>query len=137
MAKIQTPETQTPNINLIGKGTMIIGDLKADGDIRIDGSLNGKLHGKGRVVIGPSGSVEGEVRCQNMEISGNIKGQILVSDLLLLKASAKVQGDIQTTKISIEPGAIFTGTCNMTSQASANNTQYTTNIEKKEDQRVK
>ncbi|PLW92716.1 MAG: cell shape determination protein CcmA [Marinilabiliales bacterium] len=136
MAKVQTQETQTPNINLIGKGTMIIGDLKANGDIRIDGTLNGKLHGKGRVVIGPSGSVEGEIKCQNMEVSGNVKGQIAVSDLLSLKASAKVNGDIQTSKISIEPGAMYTGNCSMASQAAPTNTQYS-NIERKEEQRDK
>ena len=133
MAKIQTPETQTPNINLIGKGTIIVGDLKANGDIRIDGNLNGKLHGKGRVVIGPSGSVEGEIHCHNMEISGQVKGQIAVSDLLALKASAKVHGDIKTAKISIEPGAMYTGTCSMSVQSAPEATQYN-HIERKEEQ---
>jgi len=136
MAKVQTPETQTPNINLIGKGTMIIGDLKANGDIRIDGSLNGKLHGKGRVVIGPSGTVEGEIHCQNAEISGIVKGKISVADLLSLKASAKVHGDIQTSKISIEPGALYTGNCNMSSQSMSSGSQYV-NVERKEEQRDK
>ncbi|MBN2728239.1 MAG: polymer-forming cytoskeletal protein [Bacteroidales bacterium] len=133
MAKVQTPETQTPNINLIGKGTMIIGDLKANGDIRIDGNLNGKLHGKGRVVIGPSGSVEGEIHCQNAEVSGMVKGHLAVRELLSLKASARVQGDIMTAKISIEPGAVYTGNCNMTTQSVPESTQYQ-NVERKEEQ---
>lgn len=136
MAKVQTPETQTPNINLIGKGTMIIGDLKANGDIRIDGNLNGKLHGKGRVVIGPSGSVEGEIHCQNAEVSGMVKGHLAVRELLSLKASARVQGDIMTAKISIEPGAVYTGNCNMTTQSVPESTQYQ-NVERKEEQGVK
>lgn len=136
MAKVQTPETQTPNINLIGKGTMIIGDLKANGDIRIDGNLNGKLHGKGRVVIGPSGSVEGEIHCQNAEVSGMVKGHLAVRELLSLKASARVQGDIMTAKISIEPGAVYTGNCNMTTQSVPESTQYQ-NVERKEEQGTK
>lgn len=124
MAKHQSPEAQTPNINLIGKGTTIVGDLKANGDIRVDGTIKGKLHGKGRVVIGNSGIVEGEIHCQNAEVSGIVKGHIAVSDLLSLKASAKVNGDIQTSKISIEPGAIYTGNCNMSSQNLSDKNQY-------------
>lgn len=109
-----TPEPQqTPNINLIGAGTAIVGDIKLNGDIRIDGSINGKINGKGKLVIGSSGVLEGEIHCQNADISGMVKGQIHVSELLVLKATAKVVGDIHTQKISIEPGAVFTGNCTM------------------------
>ncbi|PKP04801.1 MAG: cell shape determination protein CcmA [Bacteroidetes bacterium HGW-Bacteroidetes-6] len=113
MAKTITPEPQTPNINLIGAGTVIVGDVKANGDIRVDGTINGKLHGKGKVVVGTSGSIEGEINCQNADISGMVKGQIHVTELLVIKTSAKIIGDIHTQKISIEPGALFTGNCSM------------------------
>ena len=111
MAKDNSSET--PSVNLIGAGTVIQGDITTNGDIRIDGALTGSIAVKGKLVIGVSGSVDGEIVCQNADISGGIKGKITVSELLTLKASAKLIGDIITNKIAIEPGAIFSGSCSM------------------------
>lgn len=101
------------SINLIGNGTTLTGEVMANGDFRIDGSLKGKLVVKGRLVVGPSGSIEGEVECQNADVSGEIKGKINVSELLSLKSTARFNGDIVTGKIAIEPEAQFTGNCSM------------------------
>lgn len=106
-------ETENPPINLISNGTDITGDVRSNGDIRIDGSLTGNLSTKGKVVIGPTGKVKGEVICKNSEVSGIIEGKISVGQLLNLKASSKILGDIATSKLAIEPGARFTGNCNM------------------------
>ncbi|MDO9579975.1 MAG: polymer-forming cytoskeletal protein [Bacteroidales bacterium] len=106
-------ETDNTTINLISTGTDITGDIKSNGDIRIDGSLTGSLNTKGKVVIGPTGRVNGEVICKNSEVSGVIEGKIAVSQLLNLKASSKIFGDIVTSKLSIESGANFSGNCKM------------------------
>jgi cytoskeletal protein CcmA (bactofilin family) len=106
-------ETETVAINLISNGTDITGDVKSNGDIRIDGSLTGNLNTKGKVVIGQTGKVNGEVICKNSEVSGIVEGKIIVNQLLILKASSKILGDISTSKLSIEPGAIFSGNCKM------------------------
>lgn len=106
-------ETENTTINLISQGTEITGDIKSNGDIRIDGTLTGNLSTKGKVVIGPTGKIKGEVTCRNSEVSGSIEGKISVGQLLNLKASSKIQGDIVTYKLAIEPGARFTGTCKM------------------------
>jgi len=112
--KSTTKETaESGSINLIGNGTTIEGDIKANGDVRIDGLLTGSIHTKGKLVVGPSGKIEGEVVCQNADISGSINGKVNVSDLLALKSSAKLNGDISTGKLAIEPGAAFTGACTM------------------------
>jgi cytoskeletal protein CcmA (bactofilin family) len=111
MAKFNEPDNTT--INLISTGTDIFGDVKSNGDIRIDGSLTGNLNTKGKVVIGPTGKVKGEVICKNSEVAGLIEGRIIVGNLLNLKASSKINGDIITAKLSIEPGALFTGNCKM------------------------
>ncbi len=100
-------------INLIGIGTQIMGDITSAGDVRIDGFLKGNLKIDGRLVIGPNGKVEGEVICAYADISGEIKGTLNVGEMLALKSTAKIMGDIVTGKLSIEPGAVFTGTCNM------------------------
>ncbi|MBN2175162.1 MAG: polymer-forming cytoskeletal protein [Bacteroidales bacterium] len=99
--------------NTIVSGTHINGEVKAEGDFRIDGTLKGSINCKGKIVIGQSGSVEGEIICQNADFSGNIKAQVTVEQLLTLKATAQLHGDVTTGKLSIEPGAKFTGSCNM------------------------
>lgn len=106
-------ETETAAINLISLGTDITGDIKSTGDIRIDGTLTGNLNTKGKIVIGPTGKVNGEVICKNSEVSGSVEGRIIVNQLLILKASSKIFGDIATSKLSIEPGAVFSGNCKM------------------------
>ena len=112
MAKLNETDSGTA-VNLISQGTEITGDVKSSGDIRIDGVLNGNLITKGKVVIGPTGRIKGEVECKNSEVSGLIEGKITVSQLLNLKASSKINGTIITGKLSIEPGAVFTGNCAM------------------------
>ena len=100
-------------INMIGAGTVITGDIKSKGDIRVDGSLNGSIDTEGKVVVGQGGIVEGDVICKDADIAGVLKAKISVSQLLSLKSSAKLNGDIITNKLSIEPGASFTGSCSM------------------------
>jgi len=112
MAK-ENREVNPQVINLIATGTRITGDLISDGDIRIDGEVFGNLETKGRLVIGVSGSLEGELRCKSCEISGSQKGNLFITEMLSLKASSRVTGDILTGKLSIEPGAWFSGKCSM------------------------
>jgi len=104
---------ESASINLIGNGTNITGDVNSNGDVRIDGFLKGNITTSGKLVVGPSGKIEGNVQCQNADVSGEIQGKINVSEMLSLKSSAKILGDIVTGKITIEPNATFTGTCNM------------------------
>jgi cytoskeletal protein CcmA (bactofilin family) len=106
-------ENDTNVINLIGTGTEIKGDINCNGDIRIDGTLNGNLTTRGKVVIGETGKTNGEVSCKNADISGKVEGKIIISELLSLKPSSYISGDIVTNKLAIEPGARFTGNCNM------------------------
>ena len=101
------------SVNLLGIGTQLTGDIKSNGDFRIDGSLKGNIEVKGKLVVGPQGIIDGEIFCQNADISGQIKGKVNVSEMLVLKSTAKISGDIITVKIAIEPDAQFTGTCSM------------------------
>jgi len=111
---------ETPSVNIIGNGTDIKGNIKSNGDLRIDGFIKGTIEASGKVVVGSTGRVEGEIHCQNADISGDVKAHIKVSELLSLKANAVVSGDIFTNKLAIEPGAVFTGACKMGNQDSFN-----------------
>ncbi len=101
------------SVNILGPGTEVKGDIISNGDIRIDGKLVGSIKTDGKLVVGQTGVIEGEVECKNSDLAGSFQGKITVSELLVLKATVKVKGDIYTSKLSIEPGALFTGTCNM------------------------
>ncbi len=106
-------ENNVGEFNKIVAGTKIHGEIETQGDIRIDGAIVGTMNIQGKLVLGPKGTIEGEIKCKNAEIMGSINGEISVSELLSLKASAKLKGDIITNKISIEPGAVLTGTIKM------------------------
>ena len=103
----------TAAINMIGAGTVITGDIQSKGDIRVDGTLKGSVNTSGKVVLGKDGVIEGDVVCVDADVSGTIKAKISVAQLLSLKSTAKLNGDIITNKLSIEPGASFTGSCSM------------------------
>lgn len=111
--KVDKTEASTSSINLLGAGTSIVGDINSNGDMRIDGTLKGNVSISGKLVVGSSGIIEGTVSCKNAEIQGEIKGKLSVTESLSLKSTAKILGDIITNKITIEPNALFTGTCNM------------------------
>jgi len=106
-------------INIIAAGTTIKGDLKTDGVIRLNGALEGNLETSEKLVLGQNGKVIGDIKCKNADIEGKISGTINVQDLLSLKRTADIQGDIVTKQLSVEPGAIFTGTCKMSKDADA------------------
>lgn len=101
------------SINLLGSGTKINGDINSNGDFRIDGHLLGNITISGKLVLGNTGRIEGNIQCTNADLSGEVKGTVNITETLSLKATAKINGDIVTSKLAIEAGAIFTGTCNM------------------------
>ena len=100
-------------LNSLVRGTTVEGSVVAESDIRIDGTIRGTLTCSAKVIIGPSGLVDGEVKCQNAVIEGKFYGKLKVSDLLSVKESAEVVADVITSKLSVAPGAIFDVTCKM------------------------
>jgi cytoskeletal protein CcmA (bactofilin family) len=107
-------ETDIPNpINIITKGTTIKGAISAVGDFRLDGTLEGNITLNGKLVVGESGFIKGNVVCQNANIIGRVDGNISVKELLALNSTANVKGDILINRLSIEPGATFSGSCRM------------------------
>ncbi|MFC2129533.1 polymer-forming cytoskeletal protein [Bacteroidota bacterium] len=112
MAKVAEAEN-TNKINLIGVGTTIEGNITSNENIRFDGILVGNLITKGKVFIGQSGKVSGEIRCRNCEVEGVIEGKVVVEELLSLRSMSRLYGEMKTSKLAIEPGALFTGKCDM------------------------
>lgn len=112
MAKTNEPHSPE-QLNRIVAGTQIEGVIISDSNIRIDGTVKGTITAKGRLVIGPTGEIKGEVKCENADIEGVLTGNIVVNGLLSLKSTARLECDITTKKLAIEPGAVFSGKCVM------------------------
>ena len=113
MGREQEQQQPVGNINRICQGTEVIGNINTSGDIRLDGTLEGNLNSKGKVVVGNTGKTKGDIVCRTTDIFGQVEGTLNVSEIISLKSSSKVSGTIVTSKISIEAGAIFNGTCTM------------------------
>ena len=99
--------------NVIGKGTTIEGNIDTSGNIRIEGKIVGNIKSKAKIALGVSSQVEGNVSAQNADIEGHVKGKIEITEVLVLKSTAVITGDILTGKLVIEPGATFNGSCKM------------------------
>ena len=99
--------------NIIGKGTVLEGSLETYGNIRVEGKVNGNVKTKSKVALGQSSRVEGNILAQNAEVAGEVHGTVEVTDLLLLKPTAVIHGDIITNKLIVESGAAFNGSCKM------------------------
>jgi cytoskeletal protein CcmA (bactofilin family) len=115
-------KSKKPYTDLLGKtnriveGTAIKGNIQSSADFRLDGQLVGDFQSTGKLVVGPTGSVLGNIVCENCDIEGKFEGKIQVSETLTLKEGAYVKGEVICGKLSVEQGAIFNATCNMSSE---------------------
>lgn len=99
--------------NRIVEGTIIKGDIISHADFRLDGELTGNFQSKGKIVIGPAGSITGDIVCKNADIEGKFNGKIQVTEILNVKHKASIHGEVICEKLSVEPGADFSASCMM------------------------
>lgn len=99
--------------NRIVEGTKIKGDINSLADFRIDGELVGNFSSKGKIVIGATGNIKGDISCKTADIEGKFEGKITVTELLNIKGKAHIHGEVVCGKLAVEPGANFTATCSM------------------------
>lgn len=104
-----------PQYNSLTKGTKVVGAIITDDDIRIDGTMEGNVTSKGKIIIGQQGFLKGNISCQNAEILGSTDGKIICHELLTLRQSSRITGDVVTQTLIVEANAQFNGTCRMTS----------------------
>jgi cytoskeletal protein CcmA (bactofilin family) len=114
-------------INIIAAGTTFNGDIVSAGDCRVDGVFKGNISSNSKIFIGKNGMIEGKIKCHSIEIEGQAKADITATELLSLKASAVLTGNIRISKIAIEPGANFVGNCVMQKSTPTPNTDVESN----------
>ena len=98
---------------LISEGTNLQGDVKSENDLRIDGTIHGNVISSAKVVIGPTGLVEGNIHGKQADITGKVNGNITVMEVLQLRGECNVKGNIHAATLQIDPTAIFNGQCQM------------------------
>jgi cytoskeletal protein CcmA (bactofilin family) len=113
---VAKPVSNPMAINSLVEGTSMEGHLSSKGDIRIDGKLSGTLECQGKVIIGPSGLIEGDVICKTAVIEGKFEGKLEVEDTLQVREDAMINGDVTTGKLIVQSGAVFNVTCKMGGQ---------------------
>ena len=105
-------------LNSLVQGTVVEGKLKATNDIRIDGTIKGELYCDAKVIIGPSGVVEGTVKCQNAVGEGRFEGTMIVKELLNIREKAKVVGEVSYGKLNVQSGAVISGSYKLANEGS-------------------
>ncbi|MBE7173319.1 MAG: polymer-forming cytoskeletal protein [Williamsia sp.] len=110
--------SSSSSTSLIMSGTTIKGDISSNSDLKIDGTLTGNITSSAKVIVGPSGFIEGDITGQQADISGKVTGTIRVTDLLQLKGNCIVNGNIYAGKLQVEPSANFNGSCHMEQHSS-------------------
>lgn len=115
-----TENTPSGGASLIAAGTLLKGDITSNGDIRIDGTLQGNIHCTAKVVIGANGVVEGDISGQQADIMGKVQGTIKVKEILQLKGGCVINGNLHSGKLQIEPSATFNGQCHMNVNGNGN-----------------
>jgi cytoskeletal protein CcmA (bactofilin family) len=114
--KLKTSYTdQLGKTNRIVEGTIIKGDILSKADFRLDGDLIGNFQSNGKLVLGPAGTIKGDVVCKNADIEGRFEGKIQVEEILCLKTTGVITGEAICGKLAVDPGASFNATCIMKS----------------------
>ena len=118
--QIPAPKTGEARINKIAAGTVVVGDVNADGDFRVEGKIIGNLVCSSRLVVSETGYIEGKVDARNITVEGEIRGNVITRDLLQIDKTGKIYGDIYTQKLVVQVGATFTGGSFMSESAKEN-----------------
>ena len=99
--------------NMISQGTKIVGNISSNSDFRVEGNIEGELKTSGKVVVGKSGVINGSLIGENADFEGSFSGKLNLSGMLTLRSSAYIEGEVEISKLSVEPGATFNATCSM------------------------
>ncbi len=98
---------------LIGKNTKFEGNLSTEGTIRIDGEVIGDVILSGNLILGEQGRIKGNVKSDNIHLSGIIEGNVMSANQIHISASGKLYGDMSVKNIIIDEGGLFQGNSNM------------------------
>jgi cytoskeletal protein CcmA (bactofilin family) len=100
-------------ISVLGSGITVTGDVSGEGELRIQGSVEGSVATDGRVIVEPGGEVLGDIDAQEVVASGKVSGRITASGAVRLESGCRIEADVQASTISLEEGGIVNGRLTM------------------------
>jgi cytoskeletal protein CcmA (bactofilin family) len=115
-------DVSTGLATIIASGTEIKGDIDSKGDIRVDGKLTGNITTSGKIIIGTSGQVNGDINATIADVLGQVNGNVTIVELLYLKGECEINGNIYTGQLQVDSSAKFNGECHMGATAVAKST---------------
>lgn len=116
MAKVE-PTVNVNTVSRISAGTVIKGEIISPNDIRIDGTFEGRVQSNGRVVVGESAVIKGDIACTHIDLWGKVEGNVYVKDTLSLKEGCVMNGNLHVRRLAVELGAVFNGNCQTITEA--------------------
>lgn len=112
---------QANDICRISKGTKITGVVISSADIRVDGTVEGTIYTKGKLVIGETSKIKGKLFCQSCDLWGTLEGEAYLEDVINFKADSSFKGELKAPKLGIEVGTKFNGSCHIITKDEYNN----------------
>jgi cytoskeletal protein CcmA (bactofilin family) len=103
----------TTTFSVIGTGTVINGNVKTEGSIRVDGKIVGNVVTQADAAVGLSGVVEGSVDARNITVAGKVLGTLTAAQKLVLESRSVIRGDLRTARLVVDEGAVFDGKSTM------------------------
>lgn len=116
ITKPAEPAVDVNSVSRIAEGTAVTGEFVSRTDVRIDGSVKGKIYSDGRIVVGEGATVDGTVFCSDLDLWGKVEGEVFVRNLLSIKSGADVSGNLHVRRLQVEIGATVNGSCKMISE---------------------
>ena len=99
--------------NMITQGTTLDGNIHSQGDFRVEGNIKGDIKTSGKIVVGKTGVINGSLDAESADFEGSFSGKLKLTGMLTLRSSAYIEGEVEISKLSVEPGATFNATCIM------------------------
>ena len=99
--------------NMITQGTTLAGNIHSQGDFRVEGNIKGDIKTSGKIVVGKTGVINGSLDAESADFEGSFSGKLKLTGMLTLRSSAYIEGEVEISKLSVEPGATFNATCIM------------------------
>ena len=99
--------------NMITQGTTLDGNIHSQGDFRVEGNIKGDIKTSGKIVVGKTGVINASLDAESADFEGSFSGKLKLTGMLTLRSSAYIEGEVEISKLSVEPGATFNATCIM------------------------
>lgn len=97
----------------LGEGTMIDGTFSFETPVKVDGSLSGEIKSQSALIVGKNAKIHANIKVGSLIVLGEVEGDIVVEDLVEIRSSGSIQGNITTKRLALEEGGMLQGLCTM------------------------